>query len=133
MKSIEDIEKLSFGDLERIASDESVKVPGSLSRKLETAAAAVSFDEERRAACKKGRSRAAVWGTAFAAAAGLALMLAIPTRPKDTFSDPAFAYAELEKAFAYISSEMGKGLEIASEAGPALEKPGRIIEKINNR
>lgn len=133
MKSIEDIEKLSFEELERLASDESQEVPGSLSAKLKTAVAAAAFAEEQKETRRRKKSRIAALSAAVALAAGLAIVLSVPTRPKDTFSDPALAYAELEKVFAYISSEMDKGLEIAAEAEPALEKPGQIIGKINNR
>ena len=50
--------------------------------------------------------------------------------PKDTFTDPMLAYAQIEHTFSYIESKMEKGLEIAAEAEPSLEKTNRIINSI---
>ena len=59
----------------------------------------------------------------------MGLILAIPSQPKDTFSDPELAYAEIEKTFLYISSKMDRGLEIASEAEPVLETANNAINR----
>lgn len=152
MKSIDDIERMSLEELERIADDKSVKVPESLRENVESALMARAILDEgivREAlpdssGATSERSEAAgadgplpkihrlrpVHKIAFAisaAAACVAITLAVPRRPKDTFDDPRLAYAELEKTFSYISTKMGKGMEIASEARPALEKTERIF------
>lgn len=161
MKSIEDIERMSLDELERIADDKSVKVPESLRENVESALMARAILDEGMgkealqdfSGATSGRNEEAgaegtlprirclrpVHKIAFAisaAAACVAITLAVPRRPKDTFDDPLLAYAELEKTFSYISTKMGKGMEIASEARPALEKTERIFNdktiKYNN-
>lgn len=70
------------------------------------------------------------WGFA-AAAIVLTLFLAIPRQPKDTFTDPAQAYAELEKTFDYIYSKVDKGAAIARSAESKFDKAEEIINKVN--
>lgn len=75
------------------------------------------------------RSRFA-WG--FAAAAVLvAVFLSYPRQPKDTFTDPAQAYAALEEALGQISTNIDKGTAIARSAETKLEKAEDIINRVN--
>jgi len=74
------------------------------------------------------RSRFA-WGFATAAIV-LAVFFSIPRQPKDTFSDPAQAYAELEKTLAYVSSKIDKGTAIARSAETKFEKVENIINEV---
>lgn len=130
MKRIEDLEKMSLRELEMIADDKSIDVPKSMNGRIEAALLAESLNEDRR---KSSRSvRYGIGGAAVAAAAGLVLALNIPQQPKDTFDDPAMAYAELEKTFAYISDKMNMGVDIATDAAPAFDKASEILNKINN-
>ena len=133
MKSIEEIKDLDFEELERIASDDSIKAPASLGRAIDSALTAAALEEERRSASRKAYVRYAGFGVLAAAAASLAIVLAVPEQPKDTFDDPLMAYAQIEKTFSYISSKMDKGLDLATEAEAVLEKQNEIIHKINNR
>lgn len=48
---------------------------------------------------------------------------------QDTFEDPRMAYAQVEKAFAEISSRMSMGVEMVSQAKPLAEKPLEILDK----
>lgn len=66
---------------------------------------------------------------AAAAAACLILFVTVPHQPKDTFDDPMLAYAELEKTLGRISSKLDKGMEIAAQAGPAIEKTTSIYNR----
>lgn len=130
MKRIEDLEKMSLQELEMIADDKSIDAPESMNARIEAAILADSLKEEGR---KDSRTvRYGIGGAAVAAAAGLVLALNIPQQPKDTFDDPAMAYAELEKTFAYISDKMNKGVDIAADAAPAFDKASEILNKINN-
>ena len=52
--------------------------------------------------------------------------------PRDTFSDPKLAYAEVEKAFSRIGSEMNKGAKLAEKSGEKLSKPAQIINNITH-
>lgn len=128
MKRIEDIERMSLDELLNIADDSSVNVPERLTEKISEGISATEIRRESR-----NRTRFAAGAVGLATAAGLAMLLALPHQPKDTFDDPALAYAELEKTFAYISGKIDRGLDIVEESSPALEKPSQVIKKINNR
>lgn len=132
MKTIEEIEKLSLEELEGIAEKGDVAVPHALEDAVRSAvlASAVNGKAARKSA---GMRRSWIAGSAFAAvAAAAAIVVAVPSRPKDTFSDPLLAYAEVEKTLSYISSKMDKGLDMVGEIEPAMEKPAQIINKINH-
>lgn len=95
MKKIDDIEKLSLEDLERISIDSSVKVPEGLEEKIKASV------EER------SRSRHRIlWLAGAAASLVVIASLGLSLRPKplkDTFDDPAVAYAEVERALLSFS------------------------------
>ncbi len=126
MKTIEEIEKLTERELMQMADDLSVKVPEGLTESLEelVGAAALTSAEPRR------KPSFIPWAVAAAAAAVLALgiSLSVPRRPKDTFSDPYLAYAEVQKTFDRISQ---KAAETAGKSVPALEKTEEFINLIN--
>lgn len=76
---------------------------------------------------RKALRRRFAWGIAVSAAVAFIIFLALPTGPKDSYSDPQLAYAELERTFEYISTKMNKGKDIARKAEPAFEKVERIM------
>lgn len=128
MKSIEEIQNMSLESLEEIADGASVKAPVTLDGKVRSAMTAESVRNGM------GNSRGILCvaaGVLAAAAASVAVVLSLPPQPKDTFTDPAQAYAELEKTFSYISSKVDMGLSIVEEAVPAMEMTSNIIDKIN--
>lgn len=135
MKTYKEIEKLPFGELEKISEDRNIAVPSDFRNYVE---AAIAGEALRKSG--KGRSRTRrilpvlipAFGTALAAVV-LTVALRTPSAPKDTFDDPMLAYAELEKTFSYISEKMNRGTDIALNAAPIINKPNEIIEKINNR
>ena len=99
----------------------------NLEEKLKAAVLASALTEEKKVSGK--RSKAVVRSVAMAvAAAALALLLQIPTGPKDTYDDPDAAYAELERTFTYISQKIEKGAEIASRAEEPIESLKNIFE-----
>ncbi|MBR3659687.1 MAG: hypothetical protein IKN61_07270 [Bacteroidaceae bacterium] len=133
MKRLEDIEKLSMLDLERIASDESIKVPSSLKHDIAVTARALEMsskeDEVNEAGTPHHRYRKILRMISYPAAAvaivtiGMRLSFqdSIPT-PKDTFSDPKMAYVQMEQVFGFISEKMNTGMDIADVAEPVIDK-----------
>lgn len=79
---------------------------------------------------RKTLRRRFAWGFA-AVAIVVAVFLAMPHRPKDTFTDPVQAYTELEKTFGYISSKIDMGEAIARSAETKLDMAEDILNKIN--
>ena len=130
MKSIEELEKLEWEELEQAALQDPAPVPEGLQQRLSANLAAKSLAEE--ATVRKSPVRAFSY-TALAAAAALAAVLVLPRlgnrEPKDTFDDPYLAYAEVEKAFQTISEKLNGGMEIAREAGTTASLPTEILNK----
>jgi len=120
MKEITEIEKLGLEELERIASDTSVKVPTDLKASLELLA-----DEELSPAAPSPKRpalrRVLPWVASVAAVlvAGV-IILSVQSQPKDTYSDPYLAYAEVQRTFA----------RIAGDTVPVVEKTGNIIDRV---
>lgn len=133
MKRLEDIEKLSMLDFERIASDESIKVPSSLKHDIAVTARALEMsskeDEVNEAGTPHHRYRKILRMISYPVAAvaivtiGMRLSFqdSIPT-PKDTFSDPKMAYVQMEQVFGFISEKMNTGMDIADVAEPVIDK-----------
>ncbi|MBP5486933.1 MAG: hypothetical protein J6Y06_04830, partial [Bacteroidales bacterium] len=101
MKTIDEIEKLSMEDLERISADESIIVPDGL--------------ESRVFQPKDNRPR---WWTAISIAASLIVLAGIGlawynrSKPlEDTFDDPALAYAMVEETLAKMSQNLEIGVK----------------------
>ena len=76
---------------------------------------------------------AAISLSAAAVLSGLFLLLHRPGEPKDTFDDPALAYASLQQTFEYISEKVRFGTGMAEEALPLGEKPLEILKNINEK
>ena len=134
MKRLEDIEKLSMLDLERIASDESIKVPTTLKHDIAVTARALEVaskeDEEvKETHVSHKRYRKILRMISYPAAAVAIVTIGmrisfqdtIPT-PKDTFDDPKMAYAQMEQVFGFISEKMNTGMDIADAAEPVIDK-----------
>ena len=128
MKRLEEIERLSLEDLERISADSNVKAPEDLKAKVATKL--VAFECREQAKRARLRLRCAFAAASLAAAFALAALVIFPQTPKDTYDDPELARAELEKTFAYISGKIDKGLDLAEESVPIVEKPFEMISRI---
>ncbi len=134
MKRLEDIEKLSMLDLERIASDESVKVPDSLNHDIAVTARALEISSkeddkshENNVFHKRYRKILKMISYPAAAVAIITIGMGISfqdsiTTPKDTFDDPKLAYQQMEQVFGFISEKMNAGLAIADAAEPVIDK-----------
>ena len=136
MKRLEDIENLSMLDLDRIASDESIKVPSSLKHDIAVTARALEMTtkeeeaqevKEPRVSHKRYRKILRMISYPAAAVAIVTIGLhitfqdSIPT-PKDTFDDPMMAYVQMEQVFGFISEKMNTGMDIADAAEPVIDK-----------
>lgn len=138
MKDIGKIERLTPEDLERIASDESVRVPADLKASLEALAGAAELLDERPAAAgvipglaeKRLARNAWYWAAPAVAAALVAAVLVFRSQPKDTFSDPYLAYAEVQKAFGQISQKGEEAAAIAGNAVPVMEKTEDLLNRL---
>ena len=132
MKDINEIERLTPEDLERIASDESVRVPADLKASLEALAGAAKVLEDRPAASSRPSQglRTWYWAVPAVAAALVAAVLVFRSQPKDTFSDPYLAYAEVQKAFGQISEKGEAAAAIAGNAVPVMEKTEDLLNRL---
>lgn len=128
MKRIDDIIKDDFRELERIADDNAISVPDALEDKVRDALLSTAIRNERRRGNRAGKGLAVLAPFAVAAALGLVIWTR-PPKLQDTFDDPALAYAQLEETFTYISNQISRGLDIADEAAPAINKPAETLKK----
>ncbi len=136
MKTIEDIEKLTPEDLERMADDETVAVPENLEQGIENRILAFEMARNVEAEEAGDRTQKNVWRRwAFIPAAAAAVAAVIvglnfydsSRTPAETFSTPEEAYAQVEKTFAMIGSKVGKGKSIADAAVPKMHKTHEIL------
>lgn len=120
MKSIEQIEKMSLGDLETISLDERISVPFGLTSR------ASSLIKRQR------QTRAGVIGIAASLAIllGAGLWQNTHNGLKDTFSDPYLAYAEIEKTLSKIGSAVENSAEMVESSQEIIDK--RINNILNN-
>jgi hypothetical protein len=121
-------------DLERIASDESVKVPDSLNHDIAVTARALEISskeddksQENNVFHKRYRKILKMISYPAAAVAIITIGMGISfqdsiTTPKDTFDDPKLAYQQMEQVFGFISEKMNAGLAIADAAEPVIDK-----------
>ena len=79
---------------------------------------------------RRSRMRLVASLSSFAAAAAIAavaLIMPVNTyEPKDTFEDPALAYAETVKALEMVGMNLGKGL---AKAGNSMDRAGDMVSK----
>ena len=135
MKRLEDIEKLSMLDLERIASDESIKVPTKLKHDIAVTARALEMaskkeeEEVKETHVSHKRYGKILRMISYPAAAVAIVTIGMRisfqdtiTTPKDTFDDPKMAYAQMEQVFGFISEKMNTGMDIADAAEPVIDK-----------
>lgn len=122
MKSLKDIENISFEELEAVSLNEDIKVPEGFEQRLES-----SLDLRFLTDRIVERPRRTMKLLAAAASVALLIGLGIGTvrwynEPEDTFDDPYMAYAELEKAFAAISDSVGRGRKMVAESDAIIDR-----------
>ena len=118
MKTLDEMNRLTADDLERISLDESIPVPEELSGKVQEALARADANARTR------RLRWILPSTGIAAAAAILLAVGLTRNPepKDTFDDPYLAYAEVERVFSKISGTVAYGAEKVSQSEQTLDK-----------
>lgn len=122
MKSLKDIENISFEELEAVSLNEDIKVPEGFEQRLES-----SLDLRFLSDSVTERPRRTMKFLAAAASVALLIGLGIGTvrwynEPEDTFDDPYMAYEELEKAFAAISDSVGRGRKMVAESDAIIDR-----------
>lgn len=136
MKRIEDIEKMGLEELEAAAMEENVEVPQGLAGRIQERILAAELVKEPPVGKPQIQRKRILQFSGIAAAAVVvfALVLLKPGMQKDTlqdtFEDPYLAYAQVEKAFAEISSKMSLGVEMVAQAKPLAEKPMEILNNV---
>ena len=136
MKRIEDIEKMGLEELEAAAMEENVEVPQGLAGRIQERILAAELAKESPIEKPQIQRKRILQFSGIAAAAVVvfALVLLKPGMQKDTlqdtFEDPYLAYAQVEKAFAEISSKMSLGVEMVAQAKPLAEKPMEILNNV---
>ena len=132
MKTCEEIEKIPFEELERMADDTGIAVPEDLSAQLASSVQAAALTEALSGPSRRQKRLRWTIPSAVGAlvAAALAVVLVLrPGEPKDTFKTPEEAYAQLEETFRFISATMSRGMELATDVQPTLEKAADIIDR----
>lgn len=131
MKKLEDIERMSFEELEKVSLDGGVSSPEGFGERLEGAVAGLAAAGEG-VKTKDAKLRTAAYSLAGAAMAAVLMLLVLgrPGTPADSFDDPLLAYAEVQKSFSLISEKMNKTTELVLEASSEMNKPKEIIDKI---
>ena len=118
MKTLDEMNRLTAEDLERISLDESIPVPEELSGKVQEAVRVAAAGERSR----RLNRVLPIAGIAAALAIVVTLSLTWNPEPKDTFDDPYLAYAEVEKVFSKISGAVSYGAEKVNESEQTLDK-----------
>ncbi|MBQ9310572.1 MAG: hypothetical protein IJ222_06880 [Bacteroidales bacterium] len=134
MKRIEDIEKLSPGQLEEASLD--AVVPEGLEERLRERLLAESEAASDGIPARKplrSFAKATIPALAIAAAIATVLLVHRPSEPVDSFDDPMTAYAQVEDTFRFISQKMSGGVSIVREAENIAARPEAIINKINGK
>ena len=137
MKRLEDIENLSILELDKIASDESIKVPAGLKHDITVTARALemaSKEEEEVKPVSNRRYRKILKMISYPAAAVAIVTIGMRISfqdsihtPKDTFDDPMMAYVQMEQVFGFISEKMNTGMDIADAAEPVIDKTINVL------
>lgn len=124
MKTLEEIDRLTLDDLQKVSFDTSVEVPESLDGNLDEmidsmakTSAILGEDPGRQQKVKVKRLRLIVSAAAaviLIAGFGIAYFTT-PDKPADTFTDPELAYAQVEKVLSKLSDTVDESAQKASE------------------
>lgn len=135
----EEIERLSLDDLKRMMTDPQTVVPEEMRTRLRDIACAARLDAGGMASLDGHRHesvrrkylwlRGLVPATALAALAAVLLLNRRSPQPKDTFTDPRLAYAELTQAFALFGEALQTGSADAATAFSELGQPFAEIQE----
>ena len=131
MKSLKEIEDISLEQLEAVSQDEAIAVPEGFRQRLEA-----ELDAQNKLETMKEEPRKIRLAPVIGVAASVLLLIGIglgiarrQSEPKDTFSDPYLAYAELEKAFSTMSEGMNKALAMADKSETIIDRATSVFSE----
>ena len=131
MKSLKEIEDISLEQLEAVSQDEAIAVPEGFRQRLE-----VELDAQNKLETLKEEPRKIRLVPVIGVAASMLLLIGIglgiarwQSEPKDTFTDPYLAYAELEKAFSTMSEGMNKALAMADKSETIIDRATSVFSE----
>ena len=131
MKSLKELEDSSLGQLEAVAQDEAITVPEGFRQRLEA-----ELDAQNKLETMKEEPRKIRLAPVIGVAASVLLLIGIglgiarwQSEPKDTFTDPYLAYAELEKAFSTMSEGMNKALAMADKSETIIDRATSVFSE----
>lgn len=131
MKSLKEIEDISLEELEAVSQDEAIAVPEGFRLRLEA-----ELESQRRLETLKEEPRKIRLVPVIGVAASVLLLIGIglgiarwQSEPKDTFTDPYLAYAELEKAFSTMSEGMNKALAMADKSETIIDRATSVFSE----
>ena len=131
MKSLKEIEDISLEELEAVSQDEAITVPEGFRQRLEA-----ELDAQDKLETMKEEPRKIRLVPVIGVAASVLLVIGIglgitrwQSEPKDTFTDPYLAYAELEKAFSTMSEGMNKALAMADKSETIIDRATSVFSE----
>lgn len=131
MKSLKEIEDISLEQLEAVSQDEAIAVPEGFRQRLEA-----ELDAQNKQETMKEEPRKIRLAPVIGVAASVLLLIGIglgiarwQSEPKDTFTDPYLAYAELEKAFSTMSEGMNKALAMADKSETIIDRATSVFSE----
>ena len=131
MKSLKEIEDISLEQLEAVSQDETIAVPEGFRQRLEA-----ELDAQNKLETMKEEPRRIRLVLVIGVAASVLLLMGIglgiarwQSEPKDTFTDPYLAYAELEKAFSTMSEGMNKALAMADKSETIIDRATSVFSE----
>lgn len=131
MKSLKEIEDISLEQLEAVSQDEAIAVPEGFRQRLEA-----ELDAQDKLETMKEEPRKIRLAPVIGVAASVLLLIGIglgiarwQSEPKDTFTDPYLAYAELEKAFSTMSEGMNKALAMADKSETIIDRATSVFSE----
>lgn len=131
MKSLKEIEDISLEQLDAVSQDEAITVPEGFRQRLEA-----ELDAQNKLETMKEEPRKIRLVPVIGVAASVLLLIGIglgiarwQSEPKDTFTDPYLAYAELEKAFSTMSEGMNKALAMADKSETIIDRATSVFSE----
>lgn len=131
MKSLKEIEDISLEELDAVSQDEAITVPEGFRQRLEA-----ELDAQNKLETMKEEPRKIRLAPVIGVAASVLLLIGIglgiarwQSEPKDTFTDPYLAYAELEKAFSTMSEGMNKALAMADKSETIIDRATSVFSE----
>jgi len=127
-------------ELEAIADDKSQEVPSNLGvetliDRMEKAEEVLSFIGDAPSSLPHTGRKLILRVSGLAASFALVASIGLAWHerpPKDTFDDPALAYAELEDTFAMIGKSLAMGSAAMDEAESKMSRPIKAFERMFN-